>query len=69
MNTVLQVDNLSSIAEEIIPQRTSYQTSPLLLRDRILNKAIAAFSCTHGEMARAMRLDISNSIASLAEAL
>ncbi|MEW5859025.1 MAG: hypothetical protein AB1861_16840 [Cyanobacteriota bacterium] len=60
MNTVLQVDNRSSIAEEIILQRTSYQTSPQLLRDRILDKAIAAFSCTHEEMARAMRLDMTH---------
>ena len=53
MKNVLQVENCSSIAEEIIPQKTSYHTSPQLLRDRIIDKAIAPFRCTREEINRA----------------
>lgn len=53
MVTVLQVGNRTITAEEVIPLLTSYQMLPQLLRESIIDQAIAPFSCTPEETASA----------------
>lgn len=53
MNTVLQIGNSTIKAEEIIPLLASYQMLPQLLRESIIDQAIAPFSCTTEEIANA----------------
>lgn len=53
MTTVLQAGNRTITAEEIIPLLASYQMLPQLLRENIIERAIAPFSCTPEETAHA----------------
>jgi parvulin-like peptidyl-prolyl isomerase len=53
MTTVLQIGNRTISAEEIMPRLTSYQMLPQLLRESIIDEAIAPISCTPEEIASA----------------
>lgn len=53
MTTVLQAGNRSITAEEIIPLLASYQMLPQLLRENIIERAIAPIRCTPEEIAQA----------------
>jgi parvulin-like peptidyl-prolyl isomerase len=53
MNAVLQAGNRTIAAEEIIPLLTKYQMLPQLLRESIIDQAIALIKCTPEETARA----------------
>ncbi|MBD2105127.1 peptidylprolyl isomerase [Leptolyngbya sp. FACHB-261] len=53
MTTVLQVDNRAITAEEIIPLLAGYQMLPQLLREIIIDQAVAAIQCTPEESDRA----------------
>jgi parvulin-like peptidyl-prolyl isomerase len=51
MTTVLRVDDRAITAEEIVPLLAGYQLLPQLLREIIIDRAIAPFSCTPEEIA------------------
>ncbi|HEY9844728.1 MAG TPA: hypothetical protein V6D03_00860, partial [Candidatus Caenarcaniphilales bacterium] len=53
MNAVLQAGNRTITAEEIIPLLASYQMLPQLLRENLIDQAIAAIHCTPEETASA----------------
>lgn len=53
MLSVLQVGNRTITAEEIIPLLASYQILPQLLRELLIDQAIASFTCTPEETASA----------------
>lgn len=53
MTTVLQLSDRAIAAEEIIPMLASYQLLPQLLRESIIDSAIAPISCTPEEIASA----------------
>ncbi len=53
MAQALQIGNRTITAEEIIPMLASYQMLPQLLRESIIDQAIAPFSCTSEETASA----------------
>lgn len=53
MNTALQIGYRTITAEEIIPLLGSYQMLPQLLRESIIDQAIAPFICTPEETATA----------------
>jgi parvulin-like peptidyl-prolyl isomerase len=53
MTTVLQIGNRTITTEEIIPLLASYQMFPQLLRESIIDSAIASFNCTPEEIAHA----------------
>lgn len=53
MTTVLQLGNRTITTEQIIPLLASYQMLPQLLRESIIDSAIAPFSCTSAETASA----------------
>jgi parvulin-like peptidyl-prolyl isomerase len=53
MTTVLQIGNRAIAAEEVLPLLTSYQMLPQLLRESIIDEAIAPISCTPEEIASA----------------
>jgi parvulin-like peptidyl-prolyl isomerase len=53
MTTVLQIGNRPLTAEEIIPLLASYKIIPQLLREIIIDQAIAPISCTPEETAHA----------------
>lgn len=50
MTTVLQLGNRSVTTEEIIPLLARYQMLPQLLRESIVDQAIASFSCSSDEL-------------------
>ncbi len=51
--TAIQVGNQTITAEEIIPLLVGYQLLPQLLRELIVDQAIAPFACTSEEIASA----------------
>jgi parvulin-like peptidyl-prolyl isomerase len=53
MTVILQVGNRAITAEEIIPLLANYQLLPQLLRELVVDEAIAPFSCTPEETAEA----------------
>ena len=53
MTTILQIGNRTVTAEELLPLLTSYQMLPQLLRESIIDEAIASISCTPEEIASA----------------
>lgn len=53
MTVILQVGDRTITAEEIIPLLANYQLLPQLLRELIIDEAIAPFSCTPEETAEA----------------
>lgn len=53
MSADLQVGNRSISAEEVMPLLASYQLLPQLLRESIIDRAIASISCTPEEIATA----------------
>jgi len=53
MTAVLQIGNRTIAAEEVIPLLSSYQMLPQLLRESIIDEAIAPISCTPEEIASA----------------
>lgn len=53
MTTVLQAGNRTIAAEEIFPLLASYQMLPQLLRESIIDRAIAPIRCTPEEIAQA----------------
>jgi parvulin-like peptidyl-prolyl isomerase len=53
MTVILQVGNRAITAEEIIPLLANYQLLPQLLRELIVDEAIAPFTCTPEETAEA----------------
>ena len=55
MNTALQVGDRIITTEEIIPLLTTYQLLPSLLRELIVDQAIASFTCTPEEKAKAIQ--------------
>lgn len=54
MNAVLKVGDRIITAEEIIPLLAGYQLLPSLLREVIIDQAIASFHCTEEEKASAI---------------
>lgn len=55
MTAVLQVSNRTITAEEVIPLLADYQILPQLLREIIIDQAIAPFTCTPEEKANTCR--------------
>lgn len=53
-NAVLQVGDRTITAEEIIPLLAGYQMLPSLLRELIIDQAIASFECTPEEKANSL---------------
>ena len=53
MDAVLRVGDRTISAEELIPLLAGYQLLPSLLRELIIDQAIASFSCTPEEKAQA----------------
>jgi parvulin-like peptidyl-prolyl isomerase len=53
MTTVLQIGNRAIAAAEVIPLLTRYQMLPQLLRESIIDEAIAPIHCTPEEIASA----------------
>lgn len=49
MTTVLQIGDRTITAEEIVPLLTSYQMLPQLLREIVIDQAIASIECTSEE--------------------
>jgi parvulin-like peptidyl-prolyl isomerase len=56
MDTLLKVGDRAITAEEIIPLLAGYQLLPQLLREIIIDQAIASISCTPEEKAKATQL-------------
>jgi parvulin-like peptidyl-prolyl isomerase len=55
MTEVLQIGNRTIQAPELIPLLASYQMLPQLLRELIIDEAIASIECTPEEMTRAQQ--------------
>ncbi|MEB3338760.1 MAG: peptidylprolyl isomerase [Leptolyngbyaceae bacterium] len=55
MTVLLQVHDRSVTADEIIPLLTGYQLLPQLLRELIVDQAIAPFTCTPEEQEAALK--------------
>ena len=53
MSIALQVGNQTITAEEIIPLLAGYQLMPQLVRELIIDRAIASIECTDEEIASA----------------
>ena len=53
MSVVLEVGDRTITAEEIIPLLANYQMLPQLMRESIIDRAIAPLTCTREETARA----------------
>ena len=49
MDAVLRVGDRTISAEELIPLLAGYQLLPSLMRELIIDQAIASFSCTPEE--------------------
>lgn len=56
MTEVIQIGNLTIKATELIPLLASYQMLPQLLRELIIDEAIAPIECTPEEVSRAQQL-------------
>ncbi|MBW4630404.1 MAG: peptidylprolyl isomerase [Iphinoe sp. HA4291-MV1] len=53
MTTILQFGNRTITTEEVIPLLSSYQMLPQLLRESIIDQAIASIECSSEELANA----------------
>ncbi|PLZ39592.1 peptidylprolyl isomerase, partial [Fischerella thermalis WC542] len=53
MSVILQVREQKVTAEEIVPLLANYQLLPQLLREMIIDQAIAPFGCTPEEAEKA----------------